>query len=249
MTGGAFGSIFAQLFHLTRAERKTLLVAGAAGGMAAVFATPVAAVLLAVEFCSLSGGRAVLFQWHARPWWRRSCACRCSARCRSFQSRHTRRRREESGSCGVGIAAGFGLGFADRLVYACEDLFQTADTLDVVAGDRRRVRRYRRCDRSARARVWDTTRSMADARRIIGAALIGLTDWQRLRLVHCLGSGTSGGVLAPLLIIGGALGAGLGNSVQRRRCRPLGAGRDGGDDGRHDALAVNRNRLRPRADP
>src|ERR1019366_5030628 len=49
MTGGAFGSIFAQLFHLTAAERKTLLVAGATAGMAAVFATPAAAVLLAVE--------------------------------------------------------------------------------------------------------------------------------------------------------------------------------------------------------
>src|SRR5262249_26039135 len=49
MTGGAFGSIFAQVFHMSSAERKTLLVAGAAGGMAATFGTPVAAVLLAVE--------------------------------------------------------------------------------------------------------------------------------------------------------------------------------------------------------
>ncbi len=43
MTGGAFGSLFAQLFHLSTAERKTLLVAGAAAGMAAIFGTPVAA--------------------------------------------------------------------------------------------------------------------------------------------------------------------------------------------------------------
>jgi CIC family chloride channel protein len=49
MTGGAVGSIIAQIFHLTAAERKALLVAGAAGGMAATFGTPVAAVLLAVE--------------------------------------------------------------------------------------------------------------------------------------------------------------------------------------------------------
>jgi CBS domain-containing protein len=47
MTGGAFGSLIAQLFHLASAERKTLLVAGAAGGMSATFASPVAAVLLA----------------------------------------------------------------------------------------------------------------------------------------------------------------------------------------------------------
>jgi len=49
MTGGAFGSILAQLFHLSAAERKTLLVAGAAAGMSAVFAAPMAATLLAVE--------------------------------------------------------------------------------------------------------------------------------------------------------------------------------------------------------
>src|SRR5881392_1154716 len=58
MTGGALGSIFAQQFHLSAAERKTLLVAGAAAGMAAVFATPVAAVLLAVEL--------LLFEWKPR---------------------------------------------------------------------------------------------------------------------------------------------------------------------------------------
>ena len=58
MTGGAFGSLFAQQFHLSAAERKTLLVAGAAGGMSAIFATPVAAVLLAVEL--------LLFEWKPR---------------------------------------------------------------------------------------------------------------------------------------------------------------------------------------
>jgi H+/Cl- antiporter ClcA len=48
MTGGAFGSMIAQLFHLTRAERQTLLVAGAAARMSATFAAPVASALLAV---------------------------------------------------------------------------------------------------------------------------------------------------------------------------------------------------------
>ena len=63
MTGGAVGSIFAQFFHLSSAERKTLLVAGAAGGMAAIFASPVAAALLAIEL--------LLFEWRPRsfiPW-------------------------------------------------------------------------------------------------------------------------------------------------------------------------------------
>ncbi|MGZ5819167.1 MAG: chloride channel protein, partial [Burkholderiaceae bacterium] len=58
MTGGAIGSLIAQHFSVTAAERKTLLVAGATAGMTAVFGTPVAAVLLAVEL--------LLFEWRPR---------------------------------------------------------------------------------------------------------------------------------------------------------------------------------------
>jgi chloride channel protein, CIC family len=58
MTGGAFGSVVAQHLHFTAVERKTLLVAGAAGGMSATFATPLAAMLLAVEL--------LLFEWRPR---------------------------------------------------------------------------------------------------------------------------------------------------------------------------------------
>src|SRR5690349_22590770 len=58
MTGGAVGSLIAQFVHLTSAERKTLLVAGAAAGMSATFAAPVASVLLAVEL--------LLFEWKPR---------------------------------------------------------------------------------------------------------------------------------------------------------------------------------------
>src|SRR5947199_5092377 len=58
MTGGAIGSLFAQFFHLSAAERKTLLVAGAAAGMTAIFGSPIAAVMLAVEL--------LLFEWKPR---------------------------------------------------------------------------------------------------------------------------------------------------------------------------------------
>jgi len=83
MTGGAFGSLFAQAFHLSPAERKTLLVAGAAGGMAAVFGTPVAAALLAVELLLFEWNPAALFRSPARRRWRARCGCRCSAADRS----------------------------------------------------------------------------------------------------------------------------------------------------------------------
>ncbi len=58
MTGGAIGSLFAQFFRLSAVERKTLLVAGAAAGMTGIFGTPFAAVLLAVEL--------LLFEWRPR---------------------------------------------------------------------------------------------------------------------------------------------------------------------------------------
>src|SRR5260370_31619905 len=58
MTGGAVGSLIAQFFHLTDTERKTLMVACSAAGISAIFASPVAAVLLAVEL--------LLFEWKPR---------------------------------------------------------------------------------------------------------------------------------------------------------------------------------------
>ena len=58
MTGGAFGSLIGQYLHLSAMERRTLLVAGAAGGMAATFGAPIASVLIAVEL--------LLFEWRPR---------------------------------------------------------------------------------------------------------------------------------------------------------------------------------------
>src|SRR4029079_12358980 len=57
-SGGALGSVVGQLMHVTADERKTLLAAGAAAGMAATFGSPVSAVLLAVEL--------LLFEYHPR---------------------------------------------------------------------------------------------------------------------------------------------------------------------------------------
>ena len=57
-TGGALGSLVGQFFHVTAAERKVLLCCGAAAGMAATFSTPIAAVILAIEL--------LLFEFKAR---------------------------------------------------------------------------------------------------------------------------------------------------------------------------------------
>src|SRR6266496_2323416 len=48
-TGGAVGSLVGQIFHTTASERKVLLACGAAAGMSATFNTPIAGVILAIE--------------------------------------------------------------------------------------------------------------------------------------------------------------------------------------------------------
>lgn len=48
-TGGAVGSLIGQLLHTTASERKVLLACGAAAGMSATFNTPIAGVILAIE--------------------------------------------------------------------------------------------------------------------------------------------------------------------------------------------------------
>jgi H+/Cl- antiporter ClcA len=76
MTGGAFGSLIAQFLQLTAAERKTLLAAGAGAGMTAIFNSPVAAVLLAIEL--------LLFEWKPRSVLPVAVACFVSDGVRSF---------------------------------------------------------------------------------------------------------------------------------------------------------------------
>jgi H+/Cl- antiporter ClcA len=57
-TGGAFGSLVGQFVHTTASERKVLLACGAAAGMSATFNTPIAGVILAIEL--------LLFEFKAR---------------------------------------------------------------------------------------------------------------------------------------------------------------------------------------
>lgn len=214
MTGGAFGSLFAQFFHLSAAERKTLLVAGAAGGMAAVFATPVAAVFLAVEL--------LLFEWRPRSFIPVVVASTVAAMLRVpllgdgpiFPvPPHALMGASELGvALLVGIVVGLGSTALTTLVYACEDVFErlpihwmwwpALGAIIVGAGG------------IIEPRVlgvgYHTIHSLMRG-EIVGASLIGLLIAKSIVWSVALGSGTSGGVLAPLLITGGAVGALLGH--------------------------------------
>jgi CIC family chloride channel protein len=216
MTGGAFGSIFAQCFHLSAAERKTLLVAGAAAGMSAVFATPVAAVLLAVEL--------LLFEWKPRSFIPVAVAAIVAALLRvpllgagpmfPVAAHGPMSAGELAVALLVGIAAGFGSGLLTTLVYACEDLFLKLPIHwmwwpaigAVVVGLGGFV------DPRVLGVGYGTIHQLVEG-HLIGAALLGLLLGKAVVWSVSLGSGTSGGVLAPLLIMGGALGALVGQHL------------------------------------
>ena len=210
MTGGAVGSLFAQRFHLSSAERKTLLVAGAAGGMSAIFAAPVAAVLLAVEL--------LLFEWKPRSFIPVAIASAAAFALRipllGAGPTFPIKAHAMLGGKGlaialiVGIVAGLGSGVLTTLVYACEDLFAklpfhwmwwpAIGGLFVGVGGLIEPR--------VLGVGYETIQGILRG-EIIGAALIGILIGKALVWSIALGSGTSGGVLAPLLMMGAALGA------------------------------------------
>ena len=209
MTGGALGSLFAQFFHLSSAERKTLLVAGAAAGMTAVFGTPVAAVLLALEV--------MLFEWKPRsfvpvvisavvarawrpwlvgawplfphvgaphmPWWGLApCA-------------------------GIGVVAGLQSTLTTGALYWFEDLFERLPIHwmwwpalgGVVVGIGGLF------NPAALGVGYDNIQALIDGTVGMHAAL-SLLIVKAIIWVTALASGTSGGTLAPLLMMGGSVG-------------------------------------------
>src|SRR5438874_2194396 len=210
MTGGAFGSMIAQLFHLTSAERKTLLVAGAAGGMSATFASPVAAVLLAVEL--------LLFEWKPRSLIPIALASAVAAVVRRYilgfgplfpVPPHPLFIGPKGllGCALVGLLAGVLSALLTVSVYAAEDAFQRLKIhwmwwpaiggLVIGLGGL--------AFPQALGVGYDTIAALLQesgtTRVILGVLLVKWFIW-----AVSLGSGTSGGVLAPLLMMGGALG-------------------------------------------
>ncbi|HST03662.1 MAG TPA: chloride channel protein [Chloroflexia bacterium] len=210
MTGGAFGSMIAQFFHLTSNERKTLLVAGAAGGMAATFATPVAAILLAVEL--------LLFEW--RP---RSVVPVAMASVAATVVRNnilglgplfpTPPHPAYIGFAGVlscvlvGLLAGALSIVLTQMVYLSEDAFHKLPIHwmwwpaigGLVIGIGGLI--FPQALGVGYDTIGDLLQGAVPSQMILGILLVKSIIW-----AVSLGSGTSGGVLAPLLMIGGALG-------------------------------------------
>jgi H+/Cl- antiporter ClcA len=210
MTGGAFGSMIAQFFHLTNTERKTLLVAGAAAGMSATFAAPVAAVLLAVEL--------LLFEWKPRSLIPVALASAAAAAARRVvlepgplfpvPAHPSYIGVEALLACVVaGILAGILSLLLTRGVYAAEDAFARLPIhwmwWPAIGGLAIGIGGY--IFPQALGVGYDVIGLLLQGdtalKLLIGILLVKSTIW-----AISLGSGTSGGVLAPLLMMGAALG-------------------------------------------
>jgi H+/Cl- antiporter ClcA len=210
MTGGAFGSLIAQFFHLSGAERKTLLVAGAAAGMSATFAAPLSAVLLAVEL--------LLFEWKPRSIIPVALASAVAGVARRYVlgmgplfpiPAHG----AFIGPMGLagcviaGLLAGLFSALLTKCVYASEDAFQRLPIHwmwwpaigGLVIGLGGLV------FPQALGVGYETIGSLLQG-DLTKATLAGILIVKLIIWAVALGSGTSGGVLAPLLMMGGALG-------------------------------------------
>ena len=212
MTGGALGSLIAQFFHLTSAERKTLLVAGAAAGMSATFAAPFAAVLLAVEL--------LLFEWKPRSFIPVVLASVTAEAARIHLlgpgpiftvPMHTAALSAGvlSGCLLTGLLAGALSAALTGLVYAVEDGFSHLKRIhwmwwpllgSLAIGIGGLI--FPRALGVGYDVIGQLLEGNATTQLIVGVLLVKSLMWG-----IALGSGTSGGVLAPLLMMGGALGA------------------------------------------
>ncbi|MGH2540407.1 MAG: chloride channel protein [Actinomycetota bacterium] len=214
LTGGALGSVLAQFFHFSAIERRTLLVAGAAGGMSAVFGTPLAAVMLAVEL--------LLFEWKPRSVTIVAVSSVVAAAGRMvfvdlgwmdpaplFPVPNVELGGVVPllGAFALGLVCGFAAWLLTRAVYGAEDAFSLLPIhwswwpliggLVIGIGGLIQPR--------ALGVGYDTIADMLGGRLALATLasvfIVKLVIW-----AVALGSGTSGGILAPIMMMGAAIG-------------------------------------------
>lgn len=215
-TGGALGSVVGQFLSTTAAERKTLLAAGAAAGMSATFGSPISAVLLAIEL--------LLFEYRPRSIIPVAMAATAATGMRMFfvgiepafaMSNLTT-------PTGLALAAYVLLGglmgvaavLITRIVYAIEDAFEQLPihwmwwpAIGAIA--------VGLCGYFAPNTLGVGYYNISNllSNQLTVTAIAFLCAMKFISWSIALGSGTSGGTLAPLFTIGGALGSLIGSGV------------------------------------
>ena len=213
VTGGALGSLIGQVIKVTPSERKILLACGAAAGMAGVFGAPLASVVLAVEL--------LLFEFSARALMPLAVSASVAAGVHAalFGSGplFTVPHHDFAGLSTLGVFALLGVACGLLAVVVANGLFI------VEAG-------YRRLPipefwhpvigalgfaaiglavPRALGVGYDAIDDVLAAKIAVGALALLLLAKAVMWWI-ALGSGTSGGTLAPLLLIGGAFGGLVG---------------------------------------
>jgi chloride channel protein, CIC family len=209
MTGGAIGSLFAQLFRLSAAERKTLLVAGATAGMTGIFGTPFASIMLAVEL--------LLFEWKPRSFVPVVTAVLVAVAWRPllvgagplflFAAATPAGIEPVAIAACLGIVTGLLAALLSFMLYRIEDGFHRLPVHwtwwpaigAIVVGIGGLF------DLRALGAGYGSIQALLDGNLVVKAVLLLLVVKAIVWLV-ALGSGTSGGILAPLLILGGCAG-------------------------------------------
>lgn len=223
LTGGALGSVLAQFFNLSAIDRRCLLVAGAAAGMSGIFGTPIAAVLLGVEL--------LVFEWKPRSMVLAAIASAVADAVRHWFVREGWMLREPlfpvpvstlSGHLGAGILDAFLMGLAGGLcawiltkaVYTAEDVFKRLPMhwvwwpaiggLIIGLGGLIEPRVLG----VGYDTIADELAGSLTLFTLLSIFVVKLVVW-----AIGLGSGTSGGILAPILMMGAAVGGMLGTVI------------------------------------
>lgn len=216
-TGGALGSVAGQIMHITASERKVMLTAGATAGMAAIFGTPLASVLLAIEL--------LLFEFSPRSIIPVALACVTGAGMHfalfGTEAVFAMPDIPEPTSLALityiflGAAIGVIAALVSKSIYLIEDTFEKlpihwmwwpaigAIAVGVVGYFAPYTLGVGYSNISA------LLSGNLTIQLILGLCFLKFISWS-----ISLGSGTSGGTLAPLLTIGGAFGVLLGMFVQ-----------------------------------
>lgn len=212
-TGGALGSFCGQTLHITAQERKVLLAAGATAGMTAIFGTPFAAILLAIEL--------LLFEFSSKSFLPVMMACITGA-CMHFVLFSTEptfpmpdfEPADSTAVLGyviIGLIVGVASVIVTKAVYAIEDLFEELPIhwmwWPAIGGIAVGVVGYF-APRTLGVGYNNITDALSGSLPV--HVLVSLCLWKFLSWAIALGSGTSGGTLAPLLTIGSALGCLVG---------------------------------------
>ena len=215
ITGGALGSLLGQLLPMTDTERTVLMVSGAAAGMAATFSCPMSATLLAVEL--------LLFEWRPRSLVPVAIACVTAGAVRRlllgsgpiFLMDPTTVSMSHSamlGALAVGIVASLLAVVLSKSIYFFEAQFKklpfhwmwwpALGGIGVGLGGLL----FPQALGVGYSVIADLVNERTTWHLLLGVLIVKSLIW-----TFALGSETAGGILAPLLMIGGAMGATLGH--------------------------------------